>query len=184
MASGHYRRGAPLAALIALVFAAGAFIGVGGMAVAHQDEKERVKTISAWDIGEKLDTMQAPPPLVAIAGRLGHPEGSVQGVPRFRWCSLSCCRARLYPVGTQTAGLRSGVRRLTKGVPFVPGLHSRKAGRLSLSRMADLPTSGLAGTYTLTRRQASVRVAAHDRIASRASRHIGSHALPDVDRFC
>ena len=42
-------------ALIALALAAGVLIGVGGMAVAHQDEKERVKTISAWDIGEKLD---------------------------------------------------------------------------------------------------------------------------------
>jgi quercetin dioxygenase-like cupin family protein len=42
-------------ALIALVFAAGAFIGVGGMAVARHDEKERTKPISAWDIVEKLD---------------------------------------------------------------------------------------------------------------------------------
>ena len=42
-------------ALIALVFAAGAFIGVGGMAVARHDEKETAKTISAWDIVEKLD---------------------------------------------------------------------------------------------------------------------------------
>ena len=37
-------------ALIALVFAAGAFIGVGGMAVACHDEKETAKPISAWDI--------------------------------------------------------------------------------------------------------------------------------------
>ena len=42
-------------ALIALVFAAGAFIGVGGMAVAHHDVKETAKPISAWDIVEKLD---------------------------------------------------------------------------------------------------------------------------------
>ena len=42
-------------ALIALVFAAGAFIGVGGMAVARPGEKERVRPISAWDIVEKLD---------------------------------------------------------------------------------------------------------------------------------
>jgi quercetin dioxygenase-like cupin family protein len=42
-------------ALIALVFAAGAFIGVGGMAVARPGEKDRVKPISAWDIVEKLD---------------------------------------------------------------------------------------------------------------------------------
>jgi hypothetical protein len=129
-------------------------------------------------------TMQAPPPLVVIAGRLGHPEGNVQRVPRFRCFSLSCCRARLYPVGIRTGGLRSGVRRLTKGVPFAPGLHSRKAGRLSLSLEAALPTSALARLYTLTRRQASVRIAAHGRIASRASRRVGSHGLPDVDRFC
>ena len=42
-------------ALIALVFAAGAFIGVGGMAVARHDVKETAKPISAWDIVEKLD---------------------------------------------------------------------------------------------------------------------------------
>ena len=42
-------------ALIALVFAAGAFIGVGGMAVAHHDVKKTAKPISAWDIVEKLD---------------------------------------------------------------------------------------------------------------------------------
>ena len=42
-------------ALIALVFAAGAVIGVGGMAVARPDEKETAKPISAWDIVEKLD---------------------------------------------------------------------------------------------------------------------------------
>src|SRR6516162_6621481 len=37
-------------ALIALVFAAGAFIGVGGMAVARQDVKEGAKPIAEWDI--------------------------------------------------------------------------------------------------------------------------------------
>ena len=42
-------------ALIVLVFAAAAFIGVGGMAVAHHDVKETAKPISAWDIVEKLD---------------------------------------------------------------------------------------------------------------------------------
>src|SRR6516225_4728506 len=42
-------------ALIALVFAAGAFIGVGGMAVARPDVKERAKPVSAWDIVEKVD---------------------------------------------------------------------------------------------------------------------------------
>ena len=40
---------------IALALAAGVFVGVGGMAVAHHDVKERAKPISAWDIGEKLD---------------------------------------------------------------------------------------------------------------------------------
>jgi pyruvate formate lyase activating enzyme len=38
--------------------------------------------------------MQAPSPLVAIAGRLGHPEGSVQGVPRFRTPPETLRRAR------------------------------------------------------------------------------------------
>src|SRR5262249_37268777 len=42
-------------ALIVLVFAAGAFIGVGGMAVAHHNVKETAKPISGWDIVEKLD---------------------------------------------------------------------------------------------------------------------------------
>ena len=42
-------------ALIVLVFAAAAFIGVGRMAVAHHDVKETAKPISAWDIVEKLD---------------------------------------------------------------------------------------------------------------------------------
>src|SRR3954453_5809806 len=45
------RRGA----LIALAFAAGAFIGVGGMPVVRPGEKETAKPISAWDIVEKLD---------------------------------------------------------------------------------------------------------------------------------
>ena len=58
-------------ALIALVFAAGAFIGVGGMAVAHQDEKERVKTISAWDIGEKLDGKETKATVVEVTLRPG-----------------------------------------------------------------------------------------------------------------
>jgi quercetin dioxygenase-like cupin family protein len=41
--------------MIALIFAAGAFIGVGGMAVARPGEKERARPISGWDIVEKLD---------------------------------------------------------------------------------------------------------------------------------
>ena len=35
--------------------AAGVLVGVGGMAVARHDEKERAKPISAWNIVEKLD---------------------------------------------------------------------------------------------------------------------------------
>ena len=58
-------------ALIALVFAAGVLIGVGGMAVAHQDEKERVKTISAWDIGEKLDGKETKVTVVEVMLRPG-----------------------------------------------------------------------------------------------------------------
>ena len=63
-------------ALIALVFAAGALIGVGGMAVAHQDEKERAKTISAWDIGEKLDGKETKATVVEVTlepGQAGKP---------------------------------------------------------------------------------------------------------------
>ena len=63
-------------ALIALVFAAGVLIGVGGMAVAHQDEKERAKTISAWDIGEKLDGKETKATVVEVTlgpGQGGEP---------------------------------------------------------------------------------------------------------------
>ena len=63
-------------ALIALVFAAGAFIGVGGMAVAHQDEKQRVKTISAGDIVEKLDGKKTKVTVVEVTlkpGQAGEP---------------------------------------------------------------------------------------------------------------
>ena len=63
-------------ALIALVFAAGAFIGVGGMAVAHHDEKDRVKTIAAWDIVEKLDGKETRVSVVEVTlepGQAGKP---------------------------------------------------------------------------------------------------------------
>src|SRR6516162_9145673 len=76
MASGHYRRGAPLAALIALVFAAGAFIGAGGMAVAHDDVKGTVKPISARDIVEKLDGKETRVSVVEVTlapGQAGKP---------------------------------------------------------------------------------------------------------------
>ena len=63
-------------ALIALVFAVGAFIGVGGMAVARHDEKDRVKTIAAWDIVEKLDGKETKVTVVEVTlepGQAGKP---------------------------------------------------------------------------------------------------------------
>ena len=63
-------------ALIALVFAAGAFIGVGGMAVARSGEKDRVKPISAWDIVEKLDGKETRVTVVEVTlepGQAGKP---------------------------------------------------------------------------------------------------------------
>ena len=63
-------------ALIALVFAAGAFIGVGGMAVARPGEKERAKPISAWDIVEKLDGKKTKVTVVVVTlkpGQAGKP---------------------------------------------------------------------------------------------------------------
>ena len=63
-------------ALIALVFAAGAFIGVGGMAVARQDVKEGAKPIAAWDIVEKLDGKETKVTVVEVTlepGQAGKP---------------------------------------------------------------------------------------------------------------
>ena len=63
-------------ALIALVFAAGAFIGVGGMAVAHHDVKGTAKPISAWDIVEKLDGKETRVSVVEVTlepGQAGKP---------------------------------------------------------------------------------------------------------------
>ena len=63
-------------AVIALALAAGVLIGVGGMAVAHQDEKDRVKTISAWDIVEKLDGKETRVSVVEVTlepGQAGKP---------------------------------------------------------------------------------------------------------------
>jgi quercetin dioxygenase-like cupin family protein len=63
-------------ALIALVFTAGAFIGVGGMAVARPDVKERVKPISAWDLVEKLDGKETKVTVVEVTlepGQAGKP---------------------------------------------------------------------------------------------------------------
>jgi quercetin dioxygenase-like cupin family protein len=53
-------------ARIALALAAGVFVGVGGMAVARHDERERVKPISAWDIVEKLDGKQTKVTVVEV----------------------------------------------------------------------------------------------------------------------
>ena len=58
-------------ALIALVFAAGAVIGVGGMAVARPDEKETAKPISAWDIVEMLDGKKTKVTVVEVTLRPG-----------------------------------------------------------------------------------------------------------------
>ena len=63
-------------ALIALVFAAGAFIGVGGMAVARPGEKDRVRRIAAWDIVEKLDGKETRVSVVEVTlepGQAGKP---------------------------------------------------------------------------------------------------------------
>ena len=63
-------------ALIALVFAAGAFIGVGGMAVARPGGKDRVKPIAAWDIVEKLDGKETKVTVVEVTlkpGQAGEP---------------------------------------------------------------------------------------------------------------
>ena len=62
--------------VIALVFAAGAFIGVGGMAVARPGEKERARPISAWDIVEKLDGKKTKVTVVEVTlepGQAGKP---------------------------------------------------------------------------------------------------------------
>ena len=63
-------------ALIALALAAGVFVGVGGMAVARQEEKETAKPISAWDIIEKLDGKEAKVTVVEVTlgpGQAGGP---------------------------------------------------------------------------------------------------------------
>ena len=67
-------------ALVALVFAAGAFIGVGGMAVARHDVKETAKPISAWDIVEKLDGKETRVSVVEVTlgpGQAGKPHRHV-----------------------------------------------------------------------------------------------------------
>ena len=64
------------AAQIALVFAAGAFVGVGGMAEARPDDKETAKPISAWDIVEKLDGKDTKVTVVEVTlepGQAGKP---------------------------------------------------------------------------------------------------------------
>jgi quercetin dioxygenase-like cupin family protein len=61
---------------IALALAAGAFVGVGEMAVARHDEKGRAKPISAWDIVEKLDGKETKVTVVEVTlkpGQRGEP---------------------------------------------------------------------------------------------------------------
>jgi quercetin dioxygenase-like cupin family protein len=63
-------------ALIALVFGAGAFVGVGGMAVARPGEQQRARPISAWDIVEKLDGKKTKVTVVEVTlkpGQAGEP---------------------------------------------------------------------------------------------------------------
>ena len=63
-------------ALIALVFAAGAFVGMGGMAVARPGEQQRARQISAWDIVEKLDGKETRVSVVEVTlepGQAGKP---------------------------------------------------------------------------------------------------------------
>ena len=70
------KRGLVGGGLIALAFAAGACIGVGGMAVARHDEKDRVKPIAAWDIVEKLDGKETKVTVVEVTlepGQAGKP---------------------------------------------------------------------------------------------------------------
>ena len=88
-------------ALIALVFAAGAVIGVGGMAVAHHDVKETAKPISAWDIVEKLDGKEAKATVVEVTlgpGQAGEPHrhpgpviGYVLGVQLLLGWEIRAC---------------------------------------------------------------------------------------------
>jgi quercetin dioxygenase-like cupin family protein len=62
--------------LIAPAVAAGAFVGVGGMAVARPDERETAKPISAWDIVEKLDGKETKVTVVEVTmgpGQAGKP---------------------------------------------------------------------------------------------------------------
>src|SRR3954452_19191067 len=58
-------------ALIALVFAAGSLTGLGGMAMAHNEDNERAKTISAWDIVEKLDGKETKVTVVEVTLKPG-----------------------------------------------------------------------------------------------------------------
>ena len=63
-------------ARIALALAAGAVVGVGGMAVARHDEKKTAKTISAWGIVEKLDGKETKVTVVEVTlkpGQAGEP---------------------------------------------------------------------------------------------------------------
>jgi quercetin dioxygenase-like cupin family protein len=63
-------------ARIALTLTAGVFVGAGGMAVARHDEKDRAKTVSAFDIVEKVDGKEAKATVVEVTlepGQAGEP---------------------------------------------------------------------------------------------------------------
>ena len=63
-------------AWIPLALAAGFFVGAGGMAVARHDETKTARTISAWDIVEKLDGKEAKVTVVEVTlkpGQEGEP---------------------------------------------------------------------------------------------------------------
>src|SRR6516225_3818239 len=75
-------------ARIALALAAGAVVGVGGMAVARHDEKERAKPISAWDIVEKLDGKETKVTVVEVTlkpGQAGEPHRHPGPVIGWKW---------------------------------------------------------------------------------------------------
>jgi quercetin dioxygenase-like cupin family protein len=62
--------------LIALVFAAGAVAGMGGMAVGRPGERQGARPVSAWDIAEKLDGKKTKVTVVEVTlkpGQAGEP---------------------------------------------------------------------------------------------------------------
>src|SRR6516225_3103890 len=134
-------------ALIALVFAAGAFIGLGGMAVAHHKEKETAKPISAWDIVEKLDGKKTKVTVVEVTlepGQAGKPHrhaGPVIGYVlegEYEW-AIDDNPTRTLKVGDTFYEPTGGLHRVSKN-PAVKGntrilavvLHSRDAKQITI----------------------------------------------------